>query len=222
MSLVGSFIMTVIDRVIKLPSTLALLKGYPDWCYYQLWAVAMIGSNLFASQKYFTVWYLCTVQIIIPINRFNRYIFQDPSDWTDSIILTKWFNMILWFIWGGDITPKKVFLDIPRSSTNKSPTAKYIRPIILYIRTLWFCSKVRSYKLSQSSMPLYLTLDPIGCLGVRWILAGSPGCMVSCLPGYTIIRLPWDSTSSIHGLWSLGYKIACYQGIQVPRLNLIC
>ena len=47
---------------------------------------------LFTSQQYFTVWYLCIVQIIIPVNHLDQYVFRVPLDWIDSIIISKWFN----------------------------------------------------------------------------------------------------------------------------------
>ena len=78
--------------IIKRPSTLELLKGYSNWCYYQIQAVTIIGSNLFTSRKYFTMWYFCTVQIIIPINHFNKSGFRVTLDWIDFNILSKWFN----------------------------------------------------------------------------------------------------------------------------------
>ena len=44
------------------------------------------------NQQYFTIWYLCTVQNIIPLNRFNCSEFWVPLDWIDFIILRKSFD----------------------------------------------------------------------------------------------------------------------------------
>ena len=68
------------------------MKSYSNVCYYKLWDVVIIGSNLFTSRKYFTVWYLCTVQIIIPVNHFDQYVLRVPSDLIQTIILNKLFN----------------------------------------------------------------------------------------------------------------------------------
>ena len=61
----------------------------------------------------------------------------------------------------------------------------------------------------------------LGYLGVRRILSGSSGCMVSHICEDTGIRLSQGSISSIHGLQYRGYKILCYHGIRILRSNLI-
>ena len=92
------------------------MKWYSNWCYYQILAVAIIGSKIFASQKYFSVWYFCTVQIIIPDNNFNQYGFRVPLDWIDFIILSKWFNTFPWnsqrdkFLWTWKLIVLYVFV----------------------------------------------------------------------------------------------------------------
>ena len=76
----------------KLSSTSAFMKSFSNWYYYKLGAGAIIGYNLFTSQQYFTVWYFCAVQIIIPVNNFDWYGFRDHLDWIYYIILSKQFN----------------------------------------------------------------------------------------------------------------------------------
>ena len=83
------------DRIIKNPSTWTSMKSYSNWCYYQLWSVGIIVSNIFTLRQYFTVWYFCMFQIIIPVNHFDQYGFRVPLDWIDSVILRKWFNIPL-------------------------------------------------------------------------------------------------------------------------------
>ena len=124
---------------------------------------------------------------------------------------------------GGGINPEKVCLGLLSSSTNQGCIAKDVSPFILSIIILWFCTKVRSYKLSQISTPLDITQYPLVCLGVRWILAGSSYCMVSHLCDDTEgIWLPQGITSSIHGLQTQLYEIVIYHRIWVPRSNILC
>ena len=130
-------------------------------------------------------------------------------------------DWILLIVIGGDITQDKFCLDLPSSSTNKGSTVKYICPVILSVRILWFWSKGRLYELSRSSTPLDISKDPLWLLGAHIIMAVSSGCMVTRIHEYMGIRLPQYSTLSIHGLWIQGYKIVGYHEIQVPRSNLI-
>ena len=61
--------------------------------------LVIIGSNIFTSQQYYAVWYFCTVQIIIHVNHFDRNRFRVPSDWIDSIILMKSFNIYMLYVY---------------------------------------------------------------------------------------------------------------------------
>ena len=129
---------------------------------------------------------------------------------------------ILWLIWGDAITPEKLLLDLPSSSTSQGSTDKDICHVMLSVITLCLCSKGVSYELLGRSAPFYLTQDLLGYLGFCHILEGSLGCMASCLHEYTCIWIPRSSTLSIHGLRAWGYEILCCHGIRVPRSNLIC
>ena len=65
---------------------------------------------------------------------------------------------------------------------------------------IWFFSKGISYKLSHISTSLDITQYHLECLGVRNILAGYLGCMVSCLHDDMGIYLPRGSILNMHGL----------------------
>ena len=92
---------------------------------------------------------------------------------------------------------------------------------ILSIRILQLCSKGKSYKLSQSSIPLNLTQYSLCWLDVSSILARLYLCMVSRLCEDMVIRFPRCSTSIIHRLQTWEYEIVGYQGIRIPRSSLI-
>ena len=108
-------------------------------------------------------------------------------------------------------------MDITSSFPNQGSTAKYICPIILSVIILWFCRNGRSYNLSHSSTPLDISQDPLGYLGIHKVLTGLSGCMVSCIFNNIGIWLPQGIVSSIHGLWTRGYKIEIQHEIRVPR-----
>ena len=139
-----------------------------------------------------------------------------------KLVLKEGIGWILWFIRGGEITLEKVCLAIPSSFVNKGSTAKDLHPEILSIWIIWLFSKGRYNKTPQSSMPLDITQDTIGCLCFRRILSGYSGCMLSSLCEDTRIRFPRGITSVIHGLRTWGCKIFSYYGMRLPRLNLIC
>ena len=65
---------------------------------------------------------------------------------------------------------------------------------------IWFFSKGISYKLSHISTSLDITQHHLECLGVRNILAGYLGCMVSCLCDDIGIKFPQGSILNMHGL----------------------
>ena len=108
------------------------------------------------------------------------------------------------------------------SSNNHGSLAEYICNFVLSIIIQWLFTKGKSNNLPWCSMPLDLTLDPLGCFYVRRILSGSSGCMISRIHEYMGIQLPRGITSSIYGVKTQGYKIVSCHRIRSPESNLSC